>query len=208
MVREHSARRRAVARLGLPLALIMPVLLTGCIKLGSKPPAKLLVLAAPAPTAEAAMITAAPGTTVTVLDPETPRKLDTVRIPVQVDETTVAYVKDAQWVDRPRALFRQLLARTLAADGTVLVMEPGQYPVDGGRRVMGQLIDFGIDARTHQAIVTYEATISTGNGGTIVRRSFTASAPIGKIEAATVAGPLGDAARQVARDAAAWIKGG
>lgn len=184
------------------LATALPALMLGaCVSFSAKPPPHLLTLGAVSVPADQSATSAS----ITVIVPEASRKLDTVRVPVQVDATSIAYIKDAQWVDTPRNLFRKLLADKIAGTGA-LVLEPGRYPLDAGRRLMGELIDFGIDAQSRTAIVTYEATLAQPTGTAILRQRFTASAPIGKIAAGTVAKPIDTAAQKVADQVAEWVK--
>lgn len=180
--------------------------LSGCVSFGGKPPAQLLSLT-PDSRVEPGTQRTAQGGTLTVMDPEAPKKLDTVRIPVQVDATSIAYVKDAQWVDTPRRLFQKLLSETISARNAVIVLDPGQYSADPGRRLLGELVDFGIDARTGSAIVTFDATLAPLGGGPVSKRRFSASVPVGPIEAGTVGGPINAAANRVATDVAAWVGG-
>jgi cholesterol transport system auxiliary component len=142
---------------------------------------------------------------ITVLDPEVAKKLDTVRVPVQVDATTVAYVKDAQWVDTPRHMFQGVLSETISAGGKLLVLAPGQFSSDPGKRLLGEIVDFGIDARTRTAVVTYDATLTNPDGTTVSRKRFTASEPVSAIDAANVGNPLNTAANKVAADVADWL---
>ena len=185
-------------------AILAPLLLAGCVSFGAKPPPQLLTLSLPnAASAEAP----AGAPVLTVLDLDTPRKLDTVRVPVQVNDTSIAYVKDAQWVDTPRKLFRKLLADRIAADGQLLVLEPGRVPLVGGRKLMGELVEFGVDAGSGNAVVTYEAVLVGPDPLRVIRHRFTASVPAGKIAAGTVARPINTAAQQVADQVAEWVKG-
>lgn len=189
----HSARLiAAMGALGL---------LTGCVSFGSKPPPQLLTLSSPGidPSIEPQ------GPAIAVLDPETPRKLDAVRVPVQVNATSIAYVKDAQWVDTPRHLFGKLLTERFAANG-ILTLDPAQFPSASGRRLVGTLSEFGIDAKSKMAIVTYEATLTTGESGDIKRKRFTASMPVRHIKANRIGAPIDKAAQQVAEEVVAWVK--
>ncbi|MDF0542561.1 ABC-type transport auxiliary lipoprotein family protein [Sphingobium sp. H39-3-25] len=179
--------------------------LSGCVSFGSKPPKSLLSLSADNKVAVGASRTAAKGKSITVGDPETPKSLDTVRIPIQVTPTSVAYLTGTQWVDTPRHLFRKLLSETIAASGDMIVLDPGQYSADPGRRLLGELVDFGVDAGSRTAIVTYDATLASADGSAITRRRFSASVPVGQIDAATVGDPLNRAANKVAADVAAWV---
>lgn len=190
------------------LAAVLPaIVLGGCVSFGAKPPPQLLSLRAAQAVAPDATVSNQGGPTVTVMAPDAPRKLETMRVPVQISDTSVAYVKDAQWTDTPRQLFQKLLSETIAADGKTMVLQPGQYWASPGRRLMGALIDFGVDASAHQAIVTYDATLTDAEGARILRKRFSATAPVGKITAESVGGPINTAANQVAADVAAWVKG-
>jgi cholesterol transport system auxiliary component len=190
---------------------IVPILLSACVKLGGAPtPAQLLTLSAPPIAANAGVIAKADGSnTITITDPNTPHKLDTSRIPVQVNANSIAYVTKAQWVDTPRRLFRNLLADTISvhSNGSLLVLHPGQHTPVASRKLTGDLIDFGIDEQSKMAIVTYEATLIASAGNGVQRRRFTASAPVKKITGTSVAAPLNKAAQQVANDVAIWVQG-
>jgi cholesterol transport system auxiliary component len=145
------------------------------------------------------------GRTLIVADPDAPRMLDTVRVPVQIAPTSVAYVTKVQWADTPRHLFRRLLAETISATTDRVVLDTGQFSGDGGQRLSGELVAFHIDEPSASAIVTYDAVLTTPAGKALARQRFTASVPVGgKIEAATVGAPLNAAANKVAADVAAW----
>lgn len=182
--------------------------LSACVSFGGNAPAQLLTLTSDARVATGTVRTGAPGTSITVMDPDTPKKLDTVRVPVQVDAVSVAYIKDAQWVDSPRHLFQKMLSETIAASGTAIVLDSGQYSSDPGKRLLGELIDFGVDARTNTAVVTYDATLAPGGGAPVLRKRFSASVPVSAIHAASVGAPINQAANKVAAEVAAWVNGG
>ncbi|CAN5437085.1 hypothetical protein BH11PSE5_BH11PSE5_01900 [soil metagenome] len=182
--------------------------LSACVSFGGNAPAQLLTLTSDARVATGTVRTGAPGTSITVMDPDTPKKLDTVRVPVQVDAVSVAYIKDAQWVDSPRHLFQKMLSETIAASGTAIVLDSGQYSADPGKRLLGELIDFGVDARTSMAVVTYDATLAPGGGAPVLRKRFSASVPVSAIHAASVGAPINQAANKVAAEVAAWVNGG
>ena len=97
------------------LASVVAVCLTGCIGLGGKTPPFLLTLDADAAPTSGEARTAAEAATLTILIPTAPQKLRTTRIPVQQDEASVTYVKDAQWVEAPQRLFQRLVSETVAA---------------------------------------------------------------------------------------------
>ncbi|WP_445326744.1 ABC-type transport auxiliary lipoprotein family protein [Sphingobium sp. AN558] len=186
------------------LALAAVLALPGCISFGAKPPAQLLSLSAEQKVAPGATRTG--GASLIVADPEAPKMLDTVRVPVQVSPTSVAYVTKVQWADTPRHLFQQVLAETIAASGSRIVLDPGQYSGTPGQRLMGSLVAFGMDAPSNSAVVTFDAILAGPAGVVIAKQRFTASVPVGgPIDATTVGVPLNAAANRVAAEVAAWV---
>src|SRR3546814_10401288 len=90
------------------IAAVAAATLSGCIGLGGKTPPFLLTLDPEAEPPAGAARTAAEAATLTILIPTAPQKLRTTRIPVQQDDASVTYVKDAQWVEAPSRLFKRL----------------------------------------------------------------------------------------------------
>ncbi len=198
-------RTFAVSSLSLALACLA---LGGCVKFGQKAPPRLLTISSDTALPSGQNVSSAGILTVMVVTPEVPRKIDTMRVPVQIDATAVAYVKDAQWSDTPRSLFARLLMDTIAASGDIFVVSSDQYGMPSGARLSGELVDFGVDGRTREAVVTFDAVLAKPGGEQAVRRRFTARAPVRDIEADKVAEPINRAANQVAAEVAAWVKGG
>ena len=191
---------------GVTAVLAAAFLLSGCVSFGGKPPERLLALDAAHKVPSGMPRVAGNGRTLIVTEPEAPKTVDTVRVPVQTSPTSVAYVTDVQWADTPRHLFRRLLAETISATTNRVVLDTGQFSGDGGQRLTGELIDFGINEAQQSAIVTYDAMLMTPSGVALARQRFTASAPVGgKINATSVGAPLNAAANQVATDVAAWV---
>lgn len=193
--------RRAVR--GLP-AILPALLLGGCVSFGGKPPPTLLTVGSEARIAPGTLSRGGTGT-VTIIEPDVPKVLNTVRVAVRSGDTSFAYVPKAVWADTPRNLFRALLAETVAARNGVLVLDPGQFSADPGRRLSGDLVEFGIDATTKKAVVTFDASL-TGKDGLITKRRFSASAPVSDIDADSVAPAIGSAANIVAAQVADWLK--
>jgi cholesterol transport system auxiliary component len=188
------------------IALLAALALSGCISFGGKPPAQLLSLDAAHKVQAGAVQAAGSGRSLIIDDPDAPKTLDTVRVPVQVSPTSIAYVTKTQWADTPRHLFRRLLAETVSATTDRIVLDSGQFVGDGGQRLTGELVAFGIDAGANSAVVTYDAMLTTPAGVALARQRFTASVPIGgKIDATTIGAPLNAAANKVATDVAAWL---
>jgi len=204
----HFAAKIPVRLLAAMLLSATALALPGCVSFGGKAPSMLLSLNATQKVAPGTIRTGGSGVSITVVEPEAPKTLDTVRIPVQVSPTSVAYIQKVQWVDTPRHLFRNLLSETISATGNALVLDPGQYSADPGRRLLGELVDFGVDAQARMAIVTYDATLAAPDGSSISKRRFSASVPVSQIDGAFVGAPLNEAANKVAAEVAAWVTAG
>jgi cholesterol transport system auxiliary component len=179
--------------------------LAGCISFGAEPPPSLLSITAAAEVPVGRAETTARAKGITILAPAVPAAIATARVPVQASPTTIAYVKDAQWVEPPARLFARLLADTVTARTDLVVISAQQSISDPGARLTGELRQFGIDAATSSAVVTYDAAL-VGEGDTAVRKQrFEARVPIAAIDAANAGQGLNQAANQVAAEVAAWI---
>ncbi|MCA0210138.1 MAG: ABC-type transport auxiliary lipoprotein family protein [Proteobacteria bacterium] len=198
-----------IRRLRAPLlATAAAVSLSACIGLGGKTPPFLLTLDADAAPAAGGARTAAESATLTILIPTAPQKLRTTRIPVQQDEASVAYVKDAQWVEAPSRLFQRLVSETVSARTSRVVLDEGQYLTAPGEQLAGQLMEFGVDARTNEAVVVYQAMLVAAGGKAVTQRRFEAREAIGgKVEAKPVGEALTRAANKVASDVTGWLGG-
>ncbi|ABF52199.1 ABC-type transport auxiliary lipoprotein family protein [Sphingopyxis alaskensis] len=188
------------------LALLGAATLSACFSLGGKPPPFLLTLDPDAAPATGTARTAADAATLTILIPTAPQKLRTTRIPVQQDDASIAYVQDAQWVEAPQRLFQRLVSETVAARTSRVVLDEGQYLTAPGEQLAGQLMEFGVDARSNEALVVYQAMLVSAGGKTVTQRRFETREPIGgKVEAKPVGEALTRAANRVALDVAAWL---
>ncbi|MCX7285200.1 MAG: ABC-type transport auxiliary lipoprotein family protein, partial [Novosphingobium sp.] len=99
------------------LAAVCFASLSGCVSFGPKAPETLMALT---PTATSAAGTGTSGTigdALVVMEPDAEARLAVTRVPVQIDDANVAYLKDTMWVERPSRLFQRLLAETIRARG-------------------------------------------------------------------------------------------
>lgn len=200
---------KLVLRLIVPVALAAA--LAGCsiskiLGGGGDVPPTLLTLTPQASSPGEFSRAASAGETVTINAPVIPEELRTVRVPVHVTPTDIAYVQDAQWVDTPDALFRELLSETVRRTTGRVVLDPRQSALDPGLLVSGQLQRFGYDAQTGSVIVRFDAALATAGGTRVETRRFEARAPADGT-AATVGSALNQAANQVALQFAQWIGG-
>ena len=188
------------------LALALTLTLPGCLSLGGKPPPTLLTLTAATAIPAGTVTSGDPKTAIMVMEPETDQRLAVVRVPVQVDDTNIAYVKGAAWVERPARLFRALLAETLRSKTNALVLEDSQAAANTGVRVSGRLIDMGYDARTSSVVVRFEA-IRSSTGGAVMTKRFESVVPGIQAKPEFIGSALNRAANDVAGQVAVWVVG-
>jgi cholesterol transport system auxiliary component len=196
-----------LSRTFLPIALAAALggcSLGGMLGGGGPPPTMLLDLTPAAADPGQISRTANSGQAVTITVPVITKELRTVRVPVQVSPTDVEYIAHAQWVDTPDRMFQDLLAETIRRTTNRVVLDPRQVSLDPGLVVTGELRRMGYDAETGQAIVQYDAALSTPGGARVETRRFTATVPADGT-AASVGPALNSAANQVATEVATWI---
>ncbi|WP_164115208.1 ABC-type transport auxiliary lipoprotein family protein [Sphingorhabdus sp. Alg239-R122] len=188
----------------LTIPALAAVTLAGCVSFGSEPPPSLLTLT---PDSEIAAGTSRSGpvaSAIIVDMPTTERKLDNLRVPVQIDDSSIAYLKEAVWVDRPSRLFRTLLSETIAARSGRLVLDKVEISGQSSSRISGTLVDFGYDARTAQAVVAFDAIRRSG-AGEVEKRRFEARENVSAPEAGPVGTALNRAANRVAVEISDWV---
>ncbi|HWK41849.1 MAG TPA: ABC-type transport auxiliary lipoprotein family protein [Croceibacterium sp.] len=186
----------------LPIALALP--LAGCISLAPKPPEQLLTLT---PARMALAGTDADGNAaaaLAVIEPDSDQRLNVPRVPVQVSDSGVAYLKDAMWVDKPTRLFARLVSETIRAQGGRLVVGEGELGYGAATKLSGRLLDMGYDAASSSVVVRYDAVLQMPDGNVRTRR-FESRVPGVRAEAAAVGPALNQAANQVAGEVAAWV---
>ncbi|MFZ5749275.1 MAG: ABC-type transport auxiliary lipoprotein family protein [Pseudomonadota bacterium] len=180
--------------------------LSACIKFGSEPPPSLLTLAPAAKVPVGETRRAAEGASpIVIAVPGVPQELATTRVPVHSDANTVAYLKDAQWVEQPARLFARVLGDTIAARTGRLVLTPRQAISDPGVQLGGELLAFGIDAQTSEAVVTYDASLQRPGAKGYEKRRFEARLPVAELTPLLVSQALDTAANRVAGEVADWV---
>jgi cholesterol transport system auxiliary component len=184
--------------------LLTGLALAGCVSFGAKLPDQLISLTAQASAPAGELTAGAAAQAIIVRDPETSRMLNVTRVPVQVDASTVAYLQDAVWVDRPARLFRAVLAETIRSKGGKLVVEENDIDVAGKQVLTGRLLDMGYDARDQAVVLRYDAMLVEAAGQVRTRR-FESVIPGIAGEAASVGPALNDAANEVADQVAEWV---
>lgn len=190
-------------------AALLALGLSGCLGLGGgKPPATLFSLTASQAAPAGSMASGKPASdALMVMEPEADRRLAVQRIPVQVSASSVAYLQDALWVERPARLFRSLLAETLRARGGRLVLEDDQAVPLVAERLSGRLLDLGYDARSQAVVVRFDAFRSDAKG-VLASKRFESTVQGVSAKPEAIGPALNKAANDVAGQVADWIKGG
>jgi len=198
----HEAfRSTAFKNLGAAAALLM---LTGCLGLGGKTPKSLITLTPNATAPAGSVASGNARTAIAMSDFEAPAKLDVTRVPVQVTDSEIAYVKDAVWNEKPARLLRRLIAETIRAKGDRLVIDGDDPGALSETRVSGVLREFGYDARTSEVVLVLDAA-KAGAGSSVVTKRFEARVPGVEAKAVPVGAALNQAANTVAGEVAAWV---
>ena len=188
----------------IPLLILAALPLSACLGGGRDLPPTLATLSSTAPEAPTGSRMAIRESAVTIALPIMPQAYDYDRIAVRVSDTSIAYVEDLVMVDKPDALFQQLLSETTHRLTGRVVVDPGQALLVPGTRITGTLSRFDYDARAGEVVVRYDAAIARGDGSSVESRRFEGRAPANGT-AGSVSQALNAAANQVASDVATWI---
>ena len=186
----------------LPVALAL--VLSGCVSLSPDPPESLLTLTAARTAPAGAAVSGEAATALAVVEPATDQRLNVVRVPVQVSDSDLAYLKDAIWVEKPARLFQRLLAETIRSGGTRLVVAEGDLGYTAATKLSGRLLDMGYDAASGSVVVRYDAVLATADGKVRSRRFENRVSGV-EAKAEAVGPALNEAANAVAGDVAAWV---
>jgi len=201
--------RRASGRAAFPRWLAAgaaSLLLSSCVSIGAggDVPEQLIGFTARESAPAGPIASSNAGNMLLVMEPEVDSRLDVNRVPVRVDETGIAYLQNAFYVDRPARLFQHLLAETLRARTGRLVVEGPEPTLDPATRVSGRLIEMGYHAPSSTVTVTFDA-VRTAADGTLQGQRFSYSMRGVLPDAQSVAPALNTAANEVAIEIADWI---
>jgi len=185
------------------LSTILALPLASCVSFGAEPPDQLMTLT-PARSAPAGTATMAPANAaLAVLEPAASQRLDVTRVPVQTSDSSLAYLKDAVWVEKPARLFQTLLVETIRAKGNRLVVREEDLGQSAVATLSGRLLDMGYDVATGGVVVRFDGVLQRADGQVQTRR-FESRVPAAP-EAAAVAPALNQAANEVADQVAEWV---
>ncbi len=197
MCRFTSVRRTA-------LVLALAVSMAGCVSFGAKPPPSLLTLTPAVVAKPGAQAKGSLDSAVAIADLNVPARLSNNRVPVQVDDANIAYLKDAVWVDKPNRLFRQLITETIRAKSDRIVINNEETSVPPAQLLSGTLDQFGYDARSRSVIVRFDAILRS-HGAAVETRRFESVIPGVSAKAGPVSAALNQAANDVAQQVADWV---
>jgi len=187
----------------LPALLALP--LAGCLGgLGGKAPDELYTLTPVSVAPAGASTTAQATTALAILEPNVGQRLNVTRIPVQMTDSTLAYLKDAVWVEKPARLFQNLVVESVRARGNRLVVREGDLGYNAITQLSGQLLDMGYDAASGSVVVRYDGVLQSPDGQVRTRR-FESRVSGVAAEAAAVGPALNQAANDVAGQVAEWV---
>lgn len=178
--------------------------LSACVSLGSEPPESLLTLTPSTMVPAGAEAMGEASSALAVLEFEVPAVIDVVRIPVTVNDSEIAYLKDAMWVEKPARLFQRLMAETIRTRGNRVVIDGSDPGLGVRERLRGTVREFGYDARTSSAVVVFDAIRSAPDSGITTQR-FEARVSGIPADVDFVGPALNDAANDVAGQVADWL---
>lgn len=180
--------------------------LSGCVSLGGggEAPDQLLTLtpAVIAPAGDAADGDMASALAVT--EPSTPQHLNVIRIPVRVNDSSLAYLQDAFWVQKPSQLFQRVLAETIRATSDRLVIGGGELDYAARTQLGGELVAMDYDAPSSSVVVRYDAVLRSPNGDVRTQRFESVVSGVSP-DALSVGPAFNQAANEVAAQVADWV---
>lgn len=192
------------ATLATTLAATLALALAGCVSLSPDPPESLLTLTAVRAAPAGAAVSGEAASALAVVEPATDQRLNAVRVPVQVSDSSLAYLKDAVWVEKPARLFQRLLSETIRAGGSRLVVGEGDLGYTAANKLSGRLLEMGYDAGSGEVVVSYDAVLEAPDGQVRSQR-FESRVPGVAPEVESVGPALNRAANDVAGQVAAWV---
>lgn len=215
-MRARQGRGRRMGGAGAAM-LSLVALLASCgplVKIGEPPatPARLYALraAAPGDALPASATGGAPGTALRTIVVEAPlpaAALRTLRIPVVTGDTSLAWLKDAQWLEPPARQFQGLLLDMLATQPGLAALDARLHSGPAQLRLAGSLDSLGVDVRDPSrpvARVRYTAVLSGARGALVATAPFEAARPVDPASPESVVRGLSEAAQEAARAAARW----
>ncbi len=182
----------------------LSVTLASCVSFGAKAPPTLLILTASSGVSSGSAQSGATADALIVLQPEVPQKINTNRVPVQIDDSNIAYLKNALWADKPARMMQTLLMETISAKTGRLVLNEVDAAGKAQQYLSGSLLEFGIDSAAMEAVVVYDA-VKLVRGQIVEKKRFEAREAVTAIEPGPAGASLNRAANKIVQEMAAWV---
>ncbi|WP_325100196.1 ABC-type transport auxiliary lipoprotein family protein [Aurantiacibacter sediminis] len=180
-------------------------LLGGCVSIGGADAPDQLLTLTPATNAPAGSGTEGEASNALAVQvPSVNQRLNVNRIPVITSDSSLAYLVDAWWVEKPARLFRNVLAETIRARGNRLVASGPEMEFVAQTQLSGQLTAMDYDAQTGSVFIRYDAVLEAP-GAQVRTRRFEERISGIPAEATAVGAAMNDAANQIAADVADWV---
>jgi cholesterol transport system auxiliary component len=195
-------RMTTIARATVAVAALLS--LAGCLSLGGKPPEQLLNLTATSTAPAGASASGTSATALTVLEIQAPQELDVARVPVRINGSSLAYLKDAVWVEKPARLFERLLSDTIRAKGNRLVVSGTDLDSAAATKLTGTLAAMSYEPARGAVVVRFDAVLLTGERQIRAMRFESEVAGVAA-EPTAVGEAMNRAANDVAAQVAEWV---
>ena len=178
--------------------------LAGCISFGPDAPDQLLTLSAQSTAPAGSSSEGDMSRALSVKEPSVPQRLNVTRVPVMMTDTSIAYLQEAVWVEKPARLFQTVLSDTIRARGNRLVVGGSDLEYAAPVQLDGTLTAMDFNAERGSVVVRYEAVL-TQPGGNVRTRIFENEVPGIVADPLSVGPALNQAANAVAVEVADWI---
>ena len=138
---------------------LVALALSGCVSLSKDPPKMLLNLTASEQAAAGSGSAGSVDTALAILDLQAPQKLNVTNVPVVTGSSSLAYLKDAAWVEKPARLFQRVLSDTIRAKGTRLLVGGTDLEFSAASKLSGTLDAMDYDAASSSVVVRFDAVL-------------------------------------------------
>lgn len=183
---------------------LLALAISGCVSFGKDPPDALLNLTSSSQAAAGTGSTGSADTALAILDLQAPQKLNVTRVPVVTGDSSLAYLQDAEWVEKPARLFQRVLGDTIRAKGNRLLVTGTDLEYSAASKLSGTLDAMDYDAASGSAVVRFDAVLITGDSRVLTRRFEAVESGVAP-KAEPVGAALNRAANTVAAEVAEWV---
>lgn len=183
-------------------AALLVLSLAGCAALGGKP-APLDTFELSAPSVD---VRAHSRRQILIAQPSALKALDSQNIVIRPSDSSIQFLKGAQWADRLPLIVQARLAETFQRSGSFAgVGKPGEgLAIDYQIIVEVRSFEVRVDGGEHADVDLFVRILNDRNGEVRASKSFTASAPVSGSGNAAYVGALDSAFGQAAKDIVHW----